>query len=163
MVGGSNPLTGASIHRHETRDLHLPYTDPEKKREYDRKWVANRRREFFEDKSCVDCDSREGLELDHVDPAEKVTHRVWSWSQDRRDAELAKCVVRCGSCHDKKSAGEHAKGVNNGRSKVNPDQVREIRERVAAGESAASVARSFGIQKSTTNDIVHRRTWSDVA
>lgn len=81
----------------------MPYADPNARREYARKWVANRRAEFFKDKTCVDCGSSENLELDHIDPLVKVSHRIWSWSAEKRAAEIAKCVVRCRSCHAAKT------------------------------------------------------------
>lgn len=68
-------------------------------RRYQREWVARRRAEFFADKVCVACGSSEDLELHHRDPAEKESHSIWSWSAERRDAELAKCEVRCAACH----------------------------------------------------------------
>jgi hypothetical protein len=77
----------------------MPYRDPERRREYQREWCAKRRAEWFADKACVDCGTSENLELDHVDPNVKVSHRIWSWSTERRDAELARCVVRCEPCH----------------------------------------------------------------
>lgn len=76
----------------------------ERKREYQREWLANRRANFFADKACVRCGSAEQLELDHIDPEQKVSHRIWSWSQERRDAEIAKCQVLCAECHKAKSA-----------------------------------------------------------
>lgn len=77
----------------------MPYKDPEKQREYMRNWIANRRAEFFKDKVCERCGSKEYLELDHKDRTQKVTHRIWSWSKDRREAELSKCQVLCHDCH----------------------------------------------------------------
>ena len=37
--------------------------------------------------------------MHHIDPAQKVDHKVWSWSAVRRTAELTKCVPKCGKCH----------------------------------------------------------------
>lgn len=76
----------------------------ERQREYQRQWVAQRRSVYFADKACVDCGATERLELDHEDPAQKVSHRIWSWAQERRDAEIAKCVVRCADCHRERHA-----------------------------------------------------------
>lgn len=88
----------------------MPYKDPEARREYLRKyqreWIAARRAEFFAGKACVDCGSTEQLELDHVNPAEKEHHAIWSWREDRREAEIAKCVVRCRECHTERHAAE---------------------------------------------------------
>lgn len=88
----------------------MPYKDPEKQREYARKWIAARRAEWLADKFCVVCGSTEELEVDHIDRATKVDHKVWSWSSARREAELAKCQVLCKSCHLKKTVeeGPHA-------------------------------------------------------
>jgi hypothetical protein len=125
--------------------------------------MARRRAEWFDvNNRCVDCGSPENLELDHVDQSEKVSHKVWSWAKERREAELAKCVPRCVGCHKKKSAGEHAKGANNGQSRVTESQVRIIRARVAAGEVAAAVGREFGLHKNTVYAIVQRQTWAYV-
>lgn len=85
-------------------NLLVPYSDPNAQREYQRKWMAKRREEWFVlNGPCVDCGSWTKLELDHVDPARKVSHKVWSWSLVRRTAELAKCVVRCEDCHLKRT------------------------------------------------------------
>ncbi|QBZ72742.1 HNH endonuclease [Gordonia phage GodonK] len=77
----------------------MAYKDPDKQRQYQREWRARRRDEWFADKVCVDCNTTENLQLDHVDPSLKIDHRIWSWSAARREAELAKCVVRCHDCH----------------------------------------------------------------
>lgn len=73
-------------------------------RGYQTKRRAKRRAAFFEDKTCADCGGTEKLELDHVDPATKVGSDVWLWSAKRRDAEIAKCVVRCQGCHFERHA-----------------------------------------------------------
>src|ERR1035437_10787205 len=85
----------------------MPYKSTEERREYARLWIARRRAAWFEDKTCVVCGSTESLELHHVDPSKKVSHRVWSWSKIRRDAELAKCEVRCENHHKKITAEIH--------------------------------------------------------
>lgn len=76
----------------------------EAKRRYQREWIAKRRDAFFRDKECVLCGAVEALELDHVDPTVKVTHRIWSWSEARRAVELAKRQVLCASCHEHKTS-----------------------------------------------------------
>lgn len=81
----------------------MPYTDPDKQAKYQREWIAQRRAEWFAGKSCAWCGSAEELQLDHVDPATKVSHRIWSWSDSRRNAELAKCQVLCRPCHEQKA------------------------------------------------------------
>src|ERR1019366_1029928 len=45
------------------------------------------------------CGSWLRLEVHHVDPSTKAGHTVWSWTSARREAELAKCVASCHTCH----------------------------------------------------------------
>jgi hypothetical protein len=90
----------------------MPYTDLEKQKKYQREWMARRRQEWLTTNGpCVDCGSWDDLQVDHVDASLKINHRVWSWARARRNAELAKCVVRCISCHYQKTrdSGEYRK------------------------------------------------------
>ncbi|APD17116.1 HNH endonuclease [Mycobacterium phage Lukilu] len=84
----------------------MPYKDPEAQRQYQREWVARRRTEYFAGKSCVECGATEDLRLDHIDPTQKVDHKIWSWSAARREAELTKCQVLCEPCHQEKTAND---------------------------------------------------------
>lgn len=84
----------------------MPIKDPNARREYQRAWMAERRAEFFKGKCCKVCGKTDKLELDHVDPKQKVSHNIWSWSDSRRNAELAKCQVLCFDCHKKKTIRE---------------------------------------------------------
>lgn len=90
----------------------MPMATPEEQREYGRQWIAKRRAEFFADKRCAVwwCGETENLELDHLDPAQKETHAIWSWSQERREVELAKCQVLCVKCHAEKTKQERQEG-----------------------------------------------------
>src|SRR5690606_33440259 len=65
-----------------------------------------RRAAYFAGKSCVKCGSTENLELDHIDPSQKVSHRIWSWTESKRLEEIAKCQVLCNECHLVKSIKE---------------------------------------------------------
>lgn len=83
----------------------MPIKDPEARRAYQRQWIAARRERWFaENGPCVQCGSNVNLQLDHIDPAIKISHRIWSWSQRRLTEELAKCQVLCEECHKKKTA-----------------------------------------------------------
>ena len=75
-------------------------------REYKRRWVAARRAEWMADKSCVQCGTTQSLEVDHIDPTQKVAHRIWSWAIPRRNAELAKCQVLCTEHHKAKTRAD---------------------------------------------------------
>lgn len=73
---------------------------------YTREWMRKRRSDFFSDKSCIKCGSKESLELDHIVMADKVDHKIWSWREERRLAEIAKCQVLCRKCHMEKTSME---------------------------------------------------------
>lgn len=47
--------------------------------------------------------SNEDLQVDHKDRSQKLSHKVWSWSEERRNEELAKCQILCAECHKKKT------------------------------------------------------------
>lgn len=81
----------------------MPMRTKEEQREYQRQWMKRRRQDFFKDKGCEICGVEEDLELHHVDPTQKVSHRIWSWSKERQETELAKCVILCVDCHTEES------------------------------------------------------------
>ena len=114
----------------------MPMATKEAQREYQRKWMARRRKEWLDANGpCVECGSEENLQVDHINPEDKVEHKVWSWAEGRRLAELAKCQVLCLPCHQAKTSanGEYARGTTNGQSKLTDEQVMAIRLDVAAG------------------------------
>lgn len=84
----------------------MPRPTKDLQREYQRKWVAERRAKAMAGASCVRCGSTDSLELDHIDPKTKVDHKIWSWSQQRREAEIAKCQWLCQRCHIEKSLAD---------------------------------------------------------
>ena len=79
----------------------------EAQRRYQREWKAQRRNDWLANKACVICGSTDRLEVDHIDRATKVTHNVWSWSEVRRNIELAKCQVLCYDHHLEKTRAEN--------------------------------------------------------
>lgn len=84
----------------------------EYQRKYQRKWIANRRRAWLAANGpCVKCGGTTKLQVDHIDPNKKDSHRIWSWSLPRREAELAKCQVLCAKCHDLKTRGVRQHGT----------------------------------------------------
>ena len=82
----------------------MPYKDPEKQRAYQRRYKDDRRKEWLrENGPCRECGSWDRLEVDHVDPSTKLSHRIWTWAKARREAELEKCQVLCFKCHREKT------------------------------------------------------------
>lgn len=95
----------------------MPYVDHNVQRGYQNAWIKQRRERWLaEHGPCVSCGSWDELEVDHRDPERKLTHRVWSWSESRRLAELAKCQVLCRSCHRAKTSAEQSRPIVHGRA-----------------------------------------------
>jgi 5-methylcytosine-specific restriction endonuclease McrA len=95
----------------------LGYKDPDKQREYQNQWIKKRRLKWLEENGpCVKCGSSDDLQVDHIDPDKKFTHRIWSYGLKKRVAELENCQVLCVECHKGKTFvdrgfqrhGEHA-------------------------------------------------------
>ncbi len=82
----------------------MPYKDKEKKQQYQLRWIKKRRRDWLSAHGpCAKCGSDRNLRVDHIDPREKITHRIWSWSRGRQEKELKKCQVLCLACHKLKT------------------------------------------------------------
>ena len=78
----------------------MGYVDKEKQKEFQREWLKKRRAKWLsENGPCKKCGTWENLHVHHKDPKLKISHRVWSWAETRRLAELAKCEVLCCPCH----------------------------------------------------------------
>jgi hypothetical protein len=102
--------------------------------------------------------------MDHVDPATKEHHSIWSWRKDRREIELAKCQVLCFECHKQKSANEcreRLKGKpNTWQRLLTPMQVRVIRE---SGLSNSKIAKVFGIGRTTVCNVRTRLSYAEIS
>lgn len=85
----------------------MAHTKETRKRAYEK--IKTRRAEFLKGKKCP-CGSEEKLNIHHINPSEKVDHKVWSWKKERMDAELAKCTVLCEKCHVELHAKERRDG-----------------------------------------------------
>ena len=79
----------------------MPFKNTAKRLEYQREWYAARRGKGIEylGSKCAQCGATEDLEIDHIDPATKVSHRIFSWSWARIETELGKCQLLCVPCH----------------------------------------------------------------
>ena len=101
--------------RQSPKKIDMGYKDPEKQRAYAREWIRKRRQKWFSQNGpCIKCGSWENLELDHIEPEKKISHNVWSWSQQRRDKELSKCQVLCQECHKAKTAEDKIGPIKHG-------------------------------------------------
>jgi 5-methylcytosine-specific restriction endonuclease McrA len=138
----------------------MPYKDPEQRRRYAREWLAARRAAWFEGKVCAECGNAENLELDHIDPKLKVNHKIWSWSAERREAELIKCRPLCCDCHKKKSAKEVARGEQKIKiSKLKESDVRAIH---ASSLTSPILGKIYGIHPVTVRQIRAGKRWAHV-
>jgi 5-methylcytosine-specific restriction endonuclease McrA len=95
----------------------LPYLNRLKQKNYQRKWIADRKWLYFRDKKCANCGITNNLQLDHINRKDKVSHSIWSWSEERRNLELSKCQILCVNCHLDKTANE-IRQTNHGTSSM---------------------------------------------
>src|SRR5580704_3746710 len=87
---------------------------------YMKAWYARRRAVAIEKlaSKCIRCGSIENLQFDHVNPATKLmaVSKMWTASEVRFQAELAKCQLLCEDCHKEKTLSEisvpHGGGVS---------------------------------------------------
>ncbi|ASR75515.1 HNH endonuclease [Streptomyces phage Mildred21] len=136
----------------------------EAKREYQRKWVADRRAAGIEylGGSCRICGATENLNVDHKDASTKVDHRIWSWAWDRALKELDKCQLLCEKHHREKTKanGETNLGEKNGQAKLTVNIVKQIREEFAKGDiTKAALARKYRVDEKAIRDLLAGRTW----
>lgn len=142
----------------------MPYKDPERQRKAQREWMARRKAQWIEENGpCASCGSSEDLQVDHIDPSKKISHACWSWSEQRRLAELAKCQVLCAPCHLRKSLRERAKGEAHGRALLTDKKVKKIRKKYQSGQwTHLALAQKYGVGQTTIRNIIHRRTWRHI-
>jgi 5-methylcytosine-specific restriction endonuclease McrA len=132
----------------------MPYADKNLRRQHQRKWKAERRRRYLSDKVCVKCGTANKLEIDHIDPLKKTSHKIWTWAVGRRNAELQKCQVLCKECHRLKT--------RKGRAKLDNGKIEEIRKQRKDGASFREIGQRFGISHTTALQIVKKVLWKDV-
>lgn len=66
------------------------------------------------------------------------------------------------NCARKVAHGTQQTGARNGNARLTREQVVQVFVRVYAGESQAALAREFGVDNSTVNNIKSGRTWTHV-
>jgi len=93
----------------------MPYASKAAQSAYQNRWLKQRRLAWIQSHGpCAVCGSSFRLQVDHIDPAKKVSHRIWSWSAVRREGELAKCQVLCLKHHREKTAAARAAKYKHG-------------------------------------------------
>ena len=63
---------------------------------------------------------------------------------------------------DTLSKGRYAVGESNGRSKLTPEQVIEIRKKSANGSRRIDIANEFKIHETTLDAIIKRKNWRHI-
>lgn len=86
---------------------------PEENRSYLRERYANQRADFYARLGgrCAKCATVEGLQIDHINPADKSFEVGRLWGSKHLPmvyAELEKCQLLCFRCHAEKTAREQS-------------------------------------------------------
>jgi hypothetical protein len=103
---------------------------------------------YKRERGCADCGTDEGrLDLDHRDGEVKLFNPSQQKSLSPRFlAEVAKCDVRCISCH----ARRHMVARNRARAKLTPEMVEAIKE---STERGIDLARRYGVSQQRVSNI----------
>lgn len=137
------------------RKLRLRAESPETLRAKKRAYRLRRRErnklfvlKYKEAHPCVDCGERDPrkLDFDHRDPKTK-TKRVTDARNDSRKkllAEIAKCDIRCKTCHKIQNTAQNISGEVRRARKVSLDDARSILA-FQGHETATMTASRFGI------------------
>lgn len=138
----------------------MPYKDVAKQREYQNAWIQRRRQDWFaENGPCVDCETWSELQLDHVNADSKISHKIWTWTEARRLAELAKCVARCRLCHELKTISN----FEGGNRKITISVAHEIRQRYSLGDiTQRALGLEFGLSQGAVSKIVRMDSWKSL-
>lgn len=74
----------------------MPYAEPTTQREFQRQWVADRRAQYLEGKSCWACGTTENLRVVFPGgPLPRGGHTIWTWADSRREEALKQATVLC--------------------------------------------------------------------
>jgi hypothetical protein len=94
----------------------------------------------------------DGMEACHFPDPSSANCRLENLRWDTKQGNMA----------DKVRHGTDPKGERNPRAKLTREQVAEIRSRAGHGESRRSLARRYGVGRTTIDFIVNGGTWKDV-
>ncbi len=137
----------------------MAHTPETRRRSYEK--TKQRRVDWFSQNGpCKECGSHDQLELDHIDPSTKIHHSIWSWSEDRRLAELSKCQPLCRTCHYEKTANQ-AKQKMFGRAQyhkriISDSQLDDIKVLKEFGFSLRNLGEIYGVDHSVIRQRLNR-------
>lgn len=78
----------------------MSYKNAEKQRAFQLNWITARKQKYLQQLCCCFfCGSHDQIEIHHIDPTMKESHKIWSWTDDKIELELRKCVAMCHQCH----------------------------------------------------------------
>lgn len=93
----------------------MAYKNKLEQRAYQLNYVTAKRRKYIEQLGCCFfCGSHDDIQIHHLNPDEKESHRIWSWSDERIENELRKCIAICESCHTKYHQLQRRKDIQHG-------------------------------------------------
>lgn len=129
--------------------------------DYQNQWVANRRAKWLQENGlCKVCGSPDNLQMDHIDPKNKITHKVWSRNEEFRSIELKKCQVLCVKCHRLKSNKENSErliGISRPDiQKITDEQIATVLKLVAEGLRVRWACAKVGVKYGTFSSMKSR-------
>ena len=147
--------------------------DREYHREYSRRYYHKKREEYkqFLGGKCKKCNSKIGLQFDHIDPKNKSfpIGKLLNFSMKKAMNELLKCQLLCEKCHLIKTHSidentrRYARGSVNKNSTLTESDVLEIRDKLKeANQTWAEIAEEYGVTKSNLWYIYSRKTWKHI-
>jgi len=105
-------------------------------------------------------------------------HRLsWQWANNKKvpkghvvchECDQPLCVnpnhlfvhTQIGNVSDRVNKGRSARGRNNGRARLDQEDIRKIKELRNQGMTESAIAKMFDVGRSTISNILHNRTWS---
>lgn len=134
------------------------YSDPEMQRKYQREWIRRRRESHLNGRRCELCGTGSELEVDHIVPLavrpRPMRHRIWSYSDERRETELAGTRVLCRRCN----RAESYRAIGYPGSKLDVAAVKAIRAEIGT-TPINELASRYGVRPEAVRDAATGKTW----
>lgn len=140
----------------------MSFKDPAQQSKFQNDWMKARRKEWIEKTGpCKHCKATELLRVVKNDPSVK-TVKVFSYSEEFRNEVLSKCIVLCRKCattHYGKIFRDKYTGRKGKAEVLTAELVWSIRGRLLGRETMRAIARSYGINHSTVQEIQKGKVW----